>query len=200
MNLPSLQGVHVLVVGDVMLDRYWSGPARRVSQEAPVPVVNIEQVDERPGGAANVALNVASLDFGDVDADGTDYSTVSVTAQGRNGADTGGTYVNDASSVTFECKAAPSSTAVIALNSTAADHTVGSMDDDGLEVRVPDTNGGTSTGYQVFTSAANLITGMAVGNGTNRASGDVDMRLTVLDVDPFGANTWVVRLRATGNP
>jgi D-beta-D-heptose 7-phosphate kinase/D-beta-D-heptose 1-phosphate adenosyltransferase len=61
MNLPSLQGVHVLVVGDVMLDRYWSGPARRVSQEAPVPVVNIEQVDERPGGAANVALNVASL-------------------------------------------------------------------------------------------------------------------------------------------
>lgn len=61
MKLPSLQGVHVLVVGDVMLDRYWSGPAHRVSQEAPVPVVHVQQTDERPGGAANVALNVASL-------------------------------------------------------------------------------------------------------------------------------------------
>ncbi|HAR31118.1 MAG TPA: bifunctional heptose 7-phosphate kinase/heptose 1-phosphate adenyltransferase [Gammaproteobacteria bacterium] len=61
MQLPSLQSVHVLVVGDVMLDRYWRGPARRVSPEAPVPVIDVEQVDERPGGAANVALNVASL-------------------------------------------------------------------------------------------------------------------------------------------
>jgi rfaE bifunctional protein kinase chain/domain len=61
MNLPSLQGVHVLVVGDLMLDRYWIGPAERVSQEAPVPVVRVERVEEHPGGAANVALNVASL-------------------------------------------------------------------------------------------------------------------------------------------
>jgi len=61
MNLPSLQAVHVLVVGDLMLDRYWSGPALRVSQEAPVPVVHVEQIDEHPGGAANVALNIASL-------------------------------------------------------------------------------------------------------------------------------------------
>jgi D-beta-D-heptose 7-phosphate kinase/D-beta-D-heptose 1-phosphate adenosyltransferase len=61
MKLPSLQGVHVLVVGDVMLDRYWVGDARRVSQEAPVPVVDVEHTDDRPGGAANVALNVASL-------------------------------------------------------------------------------------------------------------------------------------------
>ena len=64
MKLPSLQGVHVLVVGDVMLDRYWSGPARRVSQEAPVPVVHVQQTDELPGGAANVALNIASLGAG----------------------------------------------------------------------------------------------------------------------------------------
>ena len=61
MKLPSLQGVHVVVVGDVMLDRYWSGMATRVSQEAPVPVVNVELIDNRPGGAANVALNVVSL-------------------------------------------------------------------------------------------------------------------------------------------
>jgi D-beta-D-heptose 7-phosphate kinase / D-beta-D-heptose 1-phosphate adenosyltransferase len=61
MKLPSLQDVQVLVVGDVMLDRYWIGSARRVSQEAPVPVVDVERTEDRPGGAANVALNVASL-------------------------------------------------------------------------------------------------------------------------------------------
>jgi len=61
MNLPSLQDVHIVVVGDVMLDRYWFGNARRLSQEAPVPIVDVDRVEERPGGAANVALNVVSL-------------------------------------------------------------------------------------------------------------------------------------------
>ncbi len=61
MNLPSLQSVHVLVAGDIMLDRYWLGSASRISQEAPVPVVDVEHTEDRPGGAANVALNVASL-------------------------------------------------------------------------------------------------------------------------------------------
>lgn len=51
----------VLVVGDVMLDRYWQGPTLRISPEAPVPVVRVEQVEERPGGADNVALNVLIL-------------------------------------------------------------------------------------------------------------------------------------------
>jgi len=51
----------VLVVGDVMLDRYWSGSTARISPEAPVQVVNIDKDDLRPGGAANVAVNVASL-------------------------------------------------------------------------------------------------------------------------------------------
>lgn len=51
----------VLVVGDIILDRYWSGSTQRVSPEAPVPVVRIEKIEERPGGAGNVALNVASL-------------------------------------------------------------------------------------------------------------------------------------------
>jgi len=51
----------VLVVGDVMLDRYWFGDAHRISPEAPVPVVRIERSEERPGGAANVARNVAAL-------------------------------------------------------------------------------------------------------------------------------------------
>ena len=53
--------MNVLVVGDVMLDRYWHGPTRRVSPEAPVPVVDVEHTEDYPGGAANVALNVTSL-------------------------------------------------------------------------------------------------------------------------------------------
>lgn len=52
------------MIGDVMLDRYWHGDTARVSPEAPVPVVKVEQIEERPGGAANVALNIASLGAG----------------------------------------------------------------------------------------------------------------------------------------
>ncbi|HEY3461810.1 MAG TPA: D-glycero-beta-D-manno-heptose-7-phosphate kinase [Casimicrobiaceae bacterium] len=51
----------VLIVGDVMLDRYWFGDVERISPEAPVPVVKIARAEERPGGAANVARNVAAL-------------------------------------------------------------------------------------------------------------------------------------------
>jgi len=51
----------VLVIGDVMLDRYWQGPTRRISPEAPVPVVRVTRENERVGGAANVAANVAAL-------------------------------------------------------------------------------------------------------------------------------------------
>ena len=60
-TLPEYANAQVLVVGDVMLDRYWHGPTGRISPEAPVPVVKVEQIEERPGGAANVALNVAAL-------------------------------------------------------------------------------------------------------------------------------------------
>ena len=51
----------VLIVGDVMLDRYWFGDVERISPEAPVPIVKIARSEERPGGAANVARNVAAL-------------------------------------------------------------------------------------------------------------------------------------------
>ena len=51
----------VLVVGDVMLDRYWFGNVARISPEAPVPVVHVQRREERPGGAANVARNAAAL-------------------------------------------------------------------------------------------------------------------------------------------
>lgn len=51
----------VLVVGDSMLDRYWFGDVNRISPEAPVPVVRVTHQEERLGGAANVALNIASI-------------------------------------------------------------------------------------------------------------------------------------------
>lgn len=57
----SLKKARVLIVGDVMLDRYWFGNVARISPEAPVPVVRVERSEERPGGAANVARNAAAL-------------------------------------------------------------------------------------------------------------------------------------------
>lgn len=57
----SLRRARVLVVGDVMLDRYWFGDAHRISPEAPVPVVRVGRTDDRLGGAANVARNAAAL-------------------------------------------------------------------------------------------------------------------------------------------
>jgi rfaE bifunctional protein kinase chain/domain len=59
--LPDFARARVLVVGDVMLDRYWFGDVNRISPEAPVPVVLVRRVEERPGGAANVARNIAAL-------------------------------------------------------------------------------------------------------------------------------------------
>ncbi len=60
-GLPSFENARVLVVGDVMLDRYWFGDVDRISPEAPVPVLKVARIEERPGGAANVARNVAAL-------------------------------------------------------------------------------------------------------------------------------------------
>ncbi len=60
-QIPPFEQARVLIAGDVMLDRYWYGPCSRVSPEAPVPVVKVEEVEERPGGAANVAVNIATL-------------------------------------------------------------------------------------------------------------------------------------------
>jgi D-beta-D-heptose 7-phosphate kinase/D-beta-D-heptose 1-phosphate adenosyltransferase len=64
LTMPHFNRAHVLVVGDVMLDRYWHGGTNRISPEAPVPVVKVSQVEDRPGGAGNVALNIAALGAG----------------------------------------------------------------------------------------------------------------------------------------
>ncbi len=61
LSAARIGAARVLVVGDVMLDRYWYGAVDRISPEAPVPVVRVTREEERGGGAANVALNVAAL-------------------------------------------------------------------------------------------------------------------------------------------
>jgi rfaE bifunctional protein kinase chain/domain len=61
LSIPDTSKARVLVVGDVMLDRYWFGDVERISPEAPVPVVRVQRTEERPGGAANVARNGSAL-------------------------------------------------------------------------------------------------------------------------------------------
>ena len=58
---PDLNTVRILIVGDVMLDRYWFGDVNRISPEAPVPIVRVNHREARLGGAANVARNAAAL-------------------------------------------------------------------------------------------------------------------------------------------
>jgi len=60
-KLQQLATARVLVIGDVMLDRYWIGDVDRISPEAPVPIVSVKQTDERIGGAGNVARNITAL-------------------------------------------------------------------------------------------------------------------------------------------
>ena len=57
----QLAQVNALIVGDVMIDRYWHGKVNRISPEAPVPVVELRNTEDRLGGAANVALNIKAM-------------------------------------------------------------------------------------------------------------------------------------------
>jgi len=61
LSLPNFKQANILVIGDIMLDRYWTGSTNRISPEAPVPVVKIGDIEHRLGGAANVAQNLATL-------------------------------------------------------------------------------------------------------------------------------------------
>ncbi|MAT91576.1 MAG: bifunctional heptose 7-phosphate kinase/heptose 1-phosphate adenyltransferase [Halioglobus sp.] len=64
LQVPPFDRVRLLVVGDILLDRYCQGGATRISPEAPVPVVRVDSVTDRPGGAGNVAMNLAALGAG----------------------------------------------------------------------------------------------------------------------------------------
>lgn len=166
--------------------------AQRVS--SPNITVNVEN-----RGVFECALNLSIFNFGNVDVDGTDFSTPNVVANGRNATNDGATYENASNSVTWICRAAPVNTFAIALNATIADH-IGDISANNLEVGIPTIGSGTSTGYQLFLSQANLLTGLLVGNGPSAVTGDLNLRLNVLDADPVGFGVWVVRLRAVGSP
>lgn len=75
-TLPDYHQAQVLVFGDIMLDRYWNGPTSRISPEAPVPVVKVRDIENRAGGAGNVALNIATL--------GASVSLLGVSGQDEN--------------------------------------------------------------------------------------------------------------------
>ena len=61
MRSPKFETAKVLTIGDAMIDRYWHGVAKRISAEAPIPVVDVKEIEDRLGGAANVALNISTL-------------------------------------------------------------------------------------------------------------------------------------------
>jgi rfaE bifunctional protein kinase chain/domain len=77
LNPEALASARILVVGDLMLDRYWLGEVSRISPEAPVPVVHVSQTEDRVGGAGNVARNAAAL--------GAQVSLLSVVGQDEAG-------------------------------------------------------------------------------------------------------------------
>ena len=60
-NMPEYSQSKILVLGDIILDRYWQGSTSRISPEAPVPIISVEKEEERAGGAGNVVTNIASL-------------------------------------------------------------------------------------------------------------------------------------------
>jgi len=151
-------------------------------------------------GIFECLTSVPLFDFGDVDANGGSHGTPGVIPQGRNPTGTGGRYTNQPGTVMWTCRAAPPSNLQISLASLPSDHTVGTMDHDDLEIRLPsDPPDSWTTGYQLFTSNATLLSSIPAGNGPFEVTGRVELRLTVLDTDPPGPNTWVVRMVVTGS-
>jgi hypothetical protein len=181
--------VSILVVcGLLSISRCW----------AEVTATQVLTVKANNVGIFAFSMNVDSFDFGNVDANGTDFGTSNVTAGGRNETNTGGVYGNTSGSITWTCLSAPSGRFGIAIVSVESDHQAGAMPSDRLLVRIPAAAGGSTTGYQNFTSRSGLITGMSVGNGAQQAKGNLDLRLNVLDADPTGPGTWVIRLQVYG--
>ena len=106
-------------------------------------------VSARVVGVFGCTLDGEALDFGDLDAGGVSAGSDKVAPAGRDAARDGQIYESLPGALNWTCKAAPSSTIDVALASTAADH-VGAMATDDLEVRIPKTGSGVSTGFQPF--------------------------------------------------
>ena len=102
----------ILVVGDAMLDRYWDGSVDRISPEAPVPVLRVTRRYERPGGAANVAANLAAL--------GAAVSLVALVGDDADGARLGA--LMDAAGVAFDCVVDPGYSTIAKIRCVARHH------------------------------------------------------------------------------
>ena len=103
LSIPDFSSTRVVVAGDVMLDRYLFGATGRISPEAPVPVVHVQQTDDRPGGAANVAVNLAALGVTTslVGVVGRDEAATALSAiLGQRGIDCAFTEANDRPTIT----------------------------------------------------------------------------------------------------
>lgn len=148
----------------------------------------------------------ASFDFGTVDADGTVSSTGVPGA--RNGSDTGSVYSATAAT-TWTCRSAPQRSVRILNASTTATVNWGTADRLSMQIPAAGLPGGSvSCGYKTFTTtgdggaggcaAGNLVHSVPTGNGANARTGNLDLRLDVLDTDATGANTWTVVLTASG--
>jgi len=154
-------------------------------------------------GFFQVTLADASFDFGVVDANGTLSSTG--VSGARNGGNNGAIYTAAAAS-TITVQSAPSRT--VRVYNSSSSSTIGFGTADALTMQIPSMGGGTSCGYLTFStntdggsgtcSGGNLVHSATAGNGSNAASGDLDLRLEVLDTDTAGTNSWTVVLTATG--
>ncbi len=160
------------------------------------------------GGVFTFNIAAATYDFGTVDANGTTSSKG--IAGSRNSADTGSTYLALAAT-TWTVASAPPRAVHIFNASTNASGIFGWGVSDRLEMQIPTTGlpGTPATcGFKTFLTASgdggvspsctigNLVTTFSAGNGANSVTGNLDFRLTVLDVDVTGSNTWVVTLTA----
>lgn len=164
------------------------------------------------GGVFTFNIVAATYAFGTVDANGTANSggTQSITGSRILPADTGSTYLAPAAT-TWTVASAPSRTVRIFNASTIAGGSFawGAGTENRLEMQIPvGTLSGTpaTCPFKTFTTIGdggasgctlgNLVTGFTAGNGANKATGDLDFRLTVLDTDAVATNTWVVTLTA----
>jgi hypothetical protein len=158
-------------------------------------------------GVFEFTITDASFDFGNVDANGTLSSTG--VSGARNGANDGAVYTASAAT-TWTCSSAPSRTVRVYNASSAS--TINWGNADRLSLQIPATGlpvGSTSCGSLTFSTAGdggagacasgNLVHSVDAGNGSNSASGNLDLQLEVLDSDGTGSNTWTVVLTASAS-
>lgn len=158
-------------------------------------------------GVFTFNIVAAAYSFGTVDSSGTANigGTQAITGV-RNGGDTGATYTA-AAATTWTSSSAPTRTVHI-FNASAGSSIIWGTADR-LEMQIPNTGLGAavSCGYRTFSTtgnggaggcgSGNLIHGITVGNGASSKTGNLDFRLTVLDTDIIGSNSWTVTLTAT---